>query len=110
MLYSNLGAGKVSVLGDFFLLGGDSLRAGRCIAALRKEFGVEVKVICGYTVYTQAIHLAFTEDPASALSNACKGQLAKTASVCLALMTLSFSLPWNVSRGQEWTSKKHVDH
>ncbi|BDA51313.1 probable peroxisomal-coenzyme A synthetase at N-terminal half [Coccomyxa sp. Obi] len=35
---------EVSVLGDFFLLGGDSLRAGRCIAALRKEFGVELKV------------------------------------------------------------------
>lgn len=33
------------MLGDFFLLGGDSLRAGRCIAALRKEFGVELKVI-----------------------------------------------------------------
>ena len=40
-----LEAGEVSVLGDFFLLGGDSLRAGRCIAALRKEFGVELKVV-----------------------------------------------------------------
>ena len=37
-------AGEVSVAADFFLLGGDSLRAGRCIAALRKEFGVELKV------------------------------------------------------------------
>lgn len=37
-------ADEVSIFGDFFLMGGDSLRAGRCVAGIRQELGVPLKV------------------------------------------------------------------